>query len=71
MSQAVPEGADRYRLAKRAAALVVVEAKNCVWEEFGEATGRDVRQENHSATQKGNVCLSQAACPGWITANLN
>lgn len=35
------EAADRYRLARRAKARTVVEAKTCVWEEFGEAMEKD------------------------------
>ena len=38
-----PEAADRYRLAKRAAAAAVAEAKTRVWEEFGEAMENDFR----------------------------
>ena len=38
-----PEAADRYRLAKRAAARAVAEAKTRVWEEFGEAMEEDYR----------------------------
>ena len=32
-----PEAADRYRVAQRAAALVLAEATTGTWEEFGEA----------------------------------
>ncbi|KAL0194436.1 hypothetical protein M9458_012732, partial [Cirrhinus mrigala] len=38
-----PEAAEEYRWAKRTAARVVVEAKNRVWEEFGEAMEKDYR----------------------------
>ncbi|TWW77409.1 hypothetical protein D4764_12G0007990 [Takifugu flavidus] len=38
-----PEAADRYRLAKQAAAKKVAEAKTQVWEEFGEAMEEDFR----------------------------
>ncbi|XP_054860769.1 uncharacterized protein LOC118470292 [Amphiprion ocellaris] len=36
-----PEAADRYQLAKRAAAVTAAEAKTRVWEEFGEAMEKD------------------------------
>nr|XP_049579068.1 uncharacterized protein LOC125970583 [Syngnathus scovelli] len=38
-----PEAADRYRMAKRNAALAVAEAKTRAWEEFGEAMENDFR----------------------------
>jgi len=38
-----PEAADRYRVAKRAAVLVVSEPKTWVWEEFAEAMEKDFR----------------------------
>ena len=41
LSQGSPEAADRYRVAKRAAALMVAETKTLVWEEFGETVEKD------------------------------
>ena len=41
LSQGSPEAAGRYRVAKRAAALVVAKAKTQVWEEFGENMEND------------------------------
>ena len=41
LSRESPEAADRYRVAKRDAGLVVAEAKTQVWEEFDEATEKD------------------------------
>uniref|UniRef100_A0A8C6KVF0 Endonuclease/exonuclease/phosphatase domain-containing protein n=1 Tax=Nothobranchius furzeri TaxID=105023 RepID=A0A8C6KVF0_NOTFU len=38
-----PEAADRYRIAKRGAAVAVAEAKSRAWEEFGEAMEKDYR----------------------------
>ncbi|XP_070399891.1 uncharacterized protein [Nothobranchius furzeri] len=38
-----PEAADRYRIAKRGAAVAVAEAKSRAWEEFGEAMKKDYR----------------------------
>lgn len=37
------EAASNYRLAKKAAAKAVMEAKTLVWEEFGEAMEKDFR----------------------------
>ncbi len=38
-----PEAANRYRETRRAAALVVAEAKTWVWEKFGKAMEKDFR----------------------------
>ncbi len=38
-----PEAVARYRLTRRAAASVVTETKQRVWEEFGEAMEKDYR----------------------------
>ena len=41
LSQGTPEAVARYRQARRTAALVVTEAKQRVWEEFGETMEKD------------------------------
>ena len=41
LSRGSPKAANSYRAAKRAAALVVAEAKTQVWEEFGETMEKD------------------------------
>uniref|UniRef100_A0A8C6M635 Reverse transcriptase domain-containing protein n=1 Tax=Nothobranchius furzeri TaxID=105023 RepID=A0A8C6M635_NOTFU len=38
-----PEATDRYRIAKRGAAVAVAKAKSRTWEEFGEAMKKDYR----------------------------
>ncbi|XP_054621698.1 uncharacterized protein vopp1b isoform X1 [Dunckerocampus dactyliophorus] len=43
LAYGTPEAADRYRQAKRSAALAVAEAKTRTWEEFGEAMENDFR----------------------------
>ncbi|TWW81779.1 hypothetical protein D4764_01G0015940 [Takifugu flavidus] len=43
-----PEAADRYRQAKRSAAMAVTEAKTRAWEEFGEAMENDFRTASKS-----------------------
>ena len=42
-SQGTPEAVARYRLARRTAASAVTEAKQWVWEEFGQAMEKDFR----------------------------
>lgn len=63
MTQGSLEATDEYRRAKRAAALVVAEAKTQVCEEFGEAVQKDFRLAskvlaNRQATQEGDAGLS-------------
>ncbi len=41
LAQGPPEAANGYREARRATALVVMEAKTWLWEEFGEAMEKD------------------------------
>ena len=41
LSQGTPEAVARYRQARRTAASAVTEAKQRVWEEFGEAIEKD------------------------------
>ena len=41
-----PEAADRLRVAKRAATLVVAEAETQAWEEFSETMEKDFRLES-------------------------
>ncbi|KAK3542779.1 hypothetical protein QTP70_002978 [Hemibagrus guttatus] len=43
LARGTPEAAEAYRQAKRTTAMVVSEAKNRVWEEFGEAMEKDYR----------------------------
>uniref|UniRef100_A0A8C9VLN8 Reverse transcriptase domain-containing protein n=1 Tax=Scleropages formosus TaxID=113540 RepID=A0A8C9VLN8_SCLFO len=43
LAHGTPEAADRYRRAKRSAALAVAAAKTRAWEEFGEAMEEDFR----------------------------
>ena len=43
LSQGTPEAVARYRQARRTAASAVTEAKQRVWEEFGEAMEKDFR----------------------------
>ena len=43
LSWGSPEAAARYREARRAAASAVAEAKQRVWEKFGEAMEKDFR----------------------------
>ena len=43
LSQGTPEAVARYRQARRAAAVAVSEAKQRVWEEFGESMEKDFR----------------------------
>ncbi|KAK3572627.1 hypothetical protein QTP86_001127 [Hemibagrus guttatus] len=43
LARGTPEAAEAYRQAKRTTAVVVLEAKTRVWEEFGEAMEKDYR----------------------------
>ncbi|KAK3518103.1 hypothetical protein QTP70_033328 [Hemibagrus guttatus] len=43
LARGTPEAAEAYRQAKRTTAMVVLEAKTRVWEEFGEAMEKDYR----------------------------
>ncbi|KAK3517424.1 hypothetical protein QTP70_009918 [Hemibagrus guttatus] len=43
LARGTPEAAETYRQAKRTTAVVVLEAKTRVWEEFGEAMEKDYR----------------------------
>lgn len=66
LARGSPEAADRYRVARRAAASAVAEAKTRVWEEFGEAMEKDFRLASRKFWQtirrlrKGKQGLSQA-----------
>ena len=68
----IPEAADGYWQAKRAAARVVVEAKTRVWEEFGEAMEKDYRLASKRFWQtvwrlrKGKQCPANTVnSGGW------
>nr|XP_057925644.1 craniofacial development protein 2-like [Doryrhamphus excisus] len=63
MACGTPEAADRYRQAKRFAALAVVEAKTRVWEEFGEAMGHDFRSASKRFWQTIRRLRKGKQCP--------
>ena len=70
------EAADRYRQAKRSAALVVAEAKTRAWEEFGEAMENDFRMASKRFWStilrlRGKLHCQHHVWWRWDSANLN
>ncbi|XP_051941766.1 uncharacterized protein LOC127614473 [Hippocampus zosterae] len=70
MACGTPEAADGYRLAKRAAASVVAEAKTRAWEEFGEAMEADFRTASRKfwstirRLRRGKQCTTNTVYSG-------
>nr|XP_008292567.1 PREDICTED: collagen alpha-1(IV) chain-like [Stegastes partitus] len=64
LAQGSPEAAGKYWLAKRAAAVAVVEAITRVWEEFREAMEKDFRTNQSSLARRVLISFSLAVILG-------